>query len=127
MQCAFNSIMTGKQASKRGTKVRNGIQNWPTSHLLLLLFYFYLLIPRYNNNPNKHPVGIHEMTVNADNAKAAFQETLDELGFGFGKAMPALRIAITGAMGGPDMMQIIDIIGKQETISRIERAIENIA
>ena len=65
--------------------------------------------------------------VTATNAKEALQQTLDELGFGFGKAMPALRIAVTGAMGGPDMMEIIETIGQEETVSRIERAIATIA
>ena len=65
--------------------------------------------------------------VTAANAKEALQATLDELGFGFGKAMPALRIAATGAMGGPDMMEIIEVIGKDEMINRIDQAIAKLS
>jgi glutamyl-tRNA synthetase len=43
---------------------------------------------------------------------------------GFGKVMAALRLALTGFGGGPDIFSIIRIIGKDETKVRILRAIE---
>ena len=41
-----------------------------------------------------------------------------------GKIMPALRLALTGAGGGPDLMDIISILGSKESATRIRKAIE---
>ncbi|MFK7748908.1 MAG: glutamate--tRNA ligase [Kordia sp.] len=43
---------------------------------------------------------------------------------GFGKVMQPLRFALAGALSGPDLFQIMFMIGKQETIKRIEKVIE---
>jgi glutamyl-tRNA synthetase len=45
---------------------------------------------------------------------------------GFGKVMNPLRIAIVGAAKGPHLFDIMEIIGKEETIKRIERAMKEI-
>ena len=45
---------------------------------------------------------------------------------GFGKVMMPLRLALVGALQGPDVFEIIEMIGKKETIKRIEKALENI-
>lgn len=44
----------------------------------------------------------------------------------FGKIMMPLRISLVGSLQGPDVFEIISVIGKEETISRIESAIHNI-
>lgn len=43
-----------------------------------------------------------------------------------GRIMPALRLAITGEPGGPDLMAIIEILGPLEVVSRIEHAVNTI-
>ncbi|MGD2033943.1 MAG: glutamate--tRNA ligase family protein, partial [Bacteroidales bacterium] len=43
---------------------------------------------------------------------------------GFGKVMNPLRLAIVGAGKGPHLFDIMQIIGKTETINRIEKALE---
>ncbi|MCM8569646.1 glutamate--tRNA ligase [Gramella jeungdoensis] len=45
---------------------------------------------------------------------------------GFGKVMMPLRIALVGALQGPDLYKIAEFIGKDETIKRIEKAIDTI-
>ncbi|MDH7446320.1 glutamate--tRNA ligase [Aquimarina sp. 2201CG14-23] len=45
---------------------------------------------------------------------------------GFGKIMMPLRIVLVGSLQGPDLFDIIAIIGKKETIHRIESAIEKL-
>ena len=45
---------------------------------------------------------------------------------GMGKIMPALRVSLTGIAGGPDLMGIIEVLGKDEVVSRIENALKNI-
>lgn len=43
-------------------------------------------------------------------------------GLSFGKVMPPLRLVIVGAMKGPDIFQIMALIGKDESIQRIKNA-----
>jgi len=45
---------------------------------------------------------------------------------GFGKIMMPLRIALVGSLQGPDLFDIAEIIGKEETIKRIESTIEKL-
>ncbi|WP_417236837.1 glutamate--tRNA ligase [Bizionia paragorgiae] len=42
---------------------------------------------------------------------------------GFGKIMMPLRLALVGALQGPDVFDIMYMIGKQETVKRIEKVI----
>ena len=44
---------------------------------------------------------------------------------GMGKVMQPLRLSLVGALKGPHLFDIIELIGKQETIKRIEKAIAN--
>lgn len=46
---------------------------------------------------------------------------------GFGKVMMPLRLALVGAMQGPDVFSIAAILGKEEAIQRLERAIKAIS
>lgn len=45
-------------------------------------------------------------------------------GIGMGKVMQPLRLSIVGALKGPHLFDIIELIGKAETIKRIEKAIQ---
>lgn len=45
---------------------------------------------------------------------------------GFGKVMMPLRLALVGALQGPDVFDIIYMIGKNETVKRIDNLIEKI-
>lgn len=45
---------------------------------------------------------------------------------GFGRIMQPLRLSLVGAMKGPHLFDIIEMIGKTETLRRIKNAIENI-
>ncbi len=44
-------------------------------------------------------------------------------GIGFGKVMMPLRLALVGEMKGPDVFDIMGLLGKQESIQRIESAV----
>jgi glutamyl-tRNA synthetase len=58
------------------------------------------------------------------------KETLDQvtgsLGIGTGKILQALRVALTGAAGGPDLMMIMEIIGKEEVVNRLNTALKTL-
>ncbi|WP_298149828.1 glutamate--tRNA ligase [Flavobacterium sp.] len=45
---------------------------------------------------------------------------------GMGKIMQPFRLSLVGALKGPHLFDIAEIIGKEETIKRIENAIDNI-
>ena len=54
------------------------------------------------------------------------KEWLTKNELGFGKVMPPFRLALVGAMSGPHLFDIAEIIGKEETIARIKNAIETL-
>ncbi|KYG84681.1 glutamate--tRNA ligase [Roseivirga seohaensis] len=64
--------------------------------------------------------------VSPEEAKEKFVAVLATDDTPLGKVMPALRLALTGAGGGPDLMEIISILGTAETVSRINTAIESL-
>lgn len=59
----------------------------------------------------------------AANTEAIVSEWIGKKEIGFGKVMNPFRVAVVGAAKGPHMFDIIDIIGKDETIRRIELAL----
>jgi len=63
---------------------------------------------------------------NHELAKTLIHDVLDKNGVKMGKVMQALRVVITGLGTGPDLMLTMEILGKQETIHRIEKALEQL-
>lgn len=51
---------------------------------------------------------------------------ITEKGYHMGNVMNAFRLAVVGECKGPHMFDIIELLGKEETIARIEKAIKNI-
>jgi len=64
---------------------------------------------------------------NADIAHQLLKEHLEKVGWGIGKIMPGLRLALTGVGKGPDLMQIMGVLGSKETTNRLNSAIETLA
>ncbi len=62
----------------------------------------------------------------AEEVKHVLHEILEAKGLKLGKVMQALRLAITGIGQGPDLMQIVEIIGKDEALKRLEYAIKEL-
>ncbi len=60
----------------------------------------------------------------AEKVKSIFQTVIENNNTGFGKVMPAVRIALTGMGSGPDLMAIMELIGKKETLDRFDLAIQ---
>jgi glutamyl-tRNA synthetase len=50
----------------------------------------------------------------------------EEKNLGFGKVMNPLRLAIVGAARGPHLFDIMEMIGKEETLERIKKAIDRL-
>ena len=60
------------------------------------------------------------------NIESVLKQWIHDTGIGFGKIMPPFRIAIVGAMKGPDLFDICSLIGKKETLFRLEKAIKGL-
>jgi glutamyl-tRNA synthetase len=63
---------------------------------------------------------------NAEIAKATLEKVTASLNISTGKILQALRVSITGQGSGPDLMLTMEIIGKEETCSRINYALVTI-
>ncbi|MEI7581181.1 glutamate--tRNA ligase [Runella sp.] len=63
----------------------------------------------------------------ADSAKAIWAAAAERAGIKMGKVMQALRLAVTGAGHGPDLMLAMEILGKDEVVSRLEKALEKLS
>lgn len=59
----------------------------------------------------------------SETLKDAIHHFAEEHSVGMGKVMMPLRLALVGELKGPDVPDIMNIIGKQETLARIEKAI----
>ena len=63
-------------------------------------------------------------TVSEEKAKGTLEAILELNKVAIGKVMQALRVALTGEGGGPDLMRIISILGPSECSNRLRTAIE---
>lgn len=59
----------------------------------------------------------------SENSEPIVKEWITGKEIGFGKIMNPFRLAVVGAGKGPHMFDIIEMIGKEETLSRLEKAI----
>ena len=63
---------------------------------------------------------------NADVLKEEIHHFVEEKGLGFGKVMMPLRLSLVGELKGPDVPDLLEILGKQESLARIKAIIENL-
>ena len=62
---------------------------------------------------------------NAENLKQIVHDFAENKGLGMGKVMMPLRLALVGELKGPDVPDILELIGREESIIRINNAINN--
>ena len=62
----------------------------------------------------------------APEVKQEIVNVLEQLDVKLGKVMPLIRLCITGQGAGPDLMEILEILGKDEVASRMEKAFKTI-
>lgn len=60
------------------------------------------------------------------NIETIVKDWLTKEELGFGKVMPPFRLALVGAMSGPHLFDIAEMIGKEETLKRLKKAIETL-
>ncbi len=74
------------------------------------------LIDIYNNLNN----------FNANDLKQETEKFINDNNLNFGQILNVLRLSLVGGSIGPDLFTIVEILGKEEAISRIKLAIVNI-
>ncbi|MCE2613596.1 glutamate--tRNA ligase [Flavobacteriaceae bacterium D16] len=62
-----------------------------------------------------------------DKLEASVKSWIKDEGYGFGQVMPPLRLSLVGEMKGPHIFNIMSLLGKDETMRRINAAIEKLA
>ena len=50
----------------------------------------------------------------------AVKQYMEAKSLGFGQVMPPLRLALVGELKGPHVFDIIEVIGKEETLRRLD-------
>ena len=58
----------------------------------------------------------------AAETEAAFKATAEAQGLGAGQVMQLFRVCISGVGGGPALFEIVELLGKEEVIKRLEKA-----
>jgi len=62
----------------------------------------------------------------SQNVESVVKEWITSKEIGFGKVMQPFRLSLVGAMKGPHLFDISEMVGKQQTIDRIKKAIETL-
>ncbi len=62
---------------------------------------------------------------NATNIEAALKAVATELGVKVGVLVHPVRLAVTGNPSGPSLYHLLEVIGKEKSLARIERALGN--
>ena len=62
----------------------------------------------------------------SNNIETILKEWMTTNEIGMGKVMQPLRLSMVGALKGPHLFDIIELIGKEETVKRIENAISRL-
>ncbi len=63
---------------------------------------------------------------NRENSEALFEKLSARLEISAGRLIQPTRLALTGRLGGPGLFEIMELIGKEQTIKRLERGADYI-
>jgi len=109
-----------------------------TTDLYALADFFFVAPEKYDEKASKNwkedTSGLMQQVIfvieNVKNFEAKEIESdiknwIQENELGMGKIMQPLRIALVGEMKGPDLFEIISVLGKTETTKRLNAAISN--
>ena len=70
-----------------------------------------------------HDIFAQESDFSAANLEAKFKAYLEQKQLGFGAAMPPLRLMITGFGEGPSLFDVMEVLGKEESLGRMNKSI----
>ena len=63
-------------------------------------------------------------TFDSGSLEKSIKNFINENGLKMGQIFPLLRIALAGTMKGPDVFRMIELLGKKETVKRLNQAVE---
>lgn len=103
-------------------------------------FYFFIAPEKYDAEVVRKrwsadmPVHLSELAVRfkvipvftSEGIKSTIHNYAEEKGANFGNLMNCLRLCIVGSSMGPDLVTLCEMLGSEETINRIEKAIAEI-
>lgn len=81
-------------------------------------------VTTFLNNYLQQLIGLRDFT--AANIEAAFNETAASLGLSTGQLLQPTRVAITGEAGGPPLFEIQALLGQDDVVERIRKALSEI-
>ena len=109
-----------------------------TTDLYTLGDFFFISPEKYDEKASKNwkedTSGLMQQVISvienvkifeAKEIESTIKNWIQENELGMGKIMQPLRIAMVGEMKGPDLFEIIAVLGKDETIQRLHNAIDN--
>ncbi len=64
---------------------------------------------------------------NSENVERSFKQFLQDNDLGMGAVLPNFRLLLTGKGMGPSMFQIAELLGKEETLSRINTGVDRLS
>src|SRR6478609_7954646 len=101
--------------------------------------FFFTAPTSYDEKPSKNwkeetPALMQELIsvleeiteFNSQNIETIVKDWMTKNEIGMGKIMQPFRLSLVGALKGPHLFDIVEVIGKQETISRLQKAIETL-
>ncbi len=78
---------------------------------------------RVNGESGNSGTGSREEGISAEDYESVIKEWITENELGMGAVMNPLRLALVGAPKGPGVFDIMEVLGKEEVIKRIQKAI----
>ncbi|MDY7394679.1 glutamate--tRNA ligase [Aureibaculum sp. 2210JD6-5] len=109
------------------------------SDLLRLGSFFFVAPTSYDEKAKKQwkedtPELMNELVAvlnpidefSSPNIETTVKEWITRKEVGFGKVMQPLRLSLVGAVQGPHLFDIMELIGKEETINRVEKAVKSL-
>ena len=81
--------------------------------------------PKYVSELKDRLAGLSDFS--PENIEIEFKKYLEENELGMGKLLPAFRVSLTGLGMGPSLFDIPSLLGKEETLKRMETALEKIS
>ncbi len=63
---------------------------------------------------------------NAAEAENTFKATAEKAGVGAGSVMQMFRVCLSGVGGGPNLFEVVELLGKEEVIKRLKSALEKL-
>ena len=75
---------------------------------------------------NEFSIKLQDSVFDPETLKQDIHAFAESKGVGMGKIMMPLRLSLVGELKGPDVPDIMQILGKEETIARINNAVNNI-